>query len=138
LRAVRLGSRRVRVKRADLDSVLAAGSTGEGDGAQGTEHELRADLAASLDRVQVQGADDAELAGALRSSAQAANRPARAIERKGILPTPLTSDVPAKSLLIPPFSEEPSVGLEPTTPSLPWNGDSASKSLHISTFWIRR
>lgn len=78
LPAVRVGSRRVRVKQADLDAFLASSTRSDED----AEPELRADLAASLDRVRVEGADDAELAASLRTLAQAATRLARAIERR--------------------------------------------------------
>ena len=63
-----------RVKQADRDRFLATGSTGHREGLRATEDELRAELSASLDRMRVAGADDAELAAALRSLAQAANR----------------------------------------------------------------
>jgi excisionase family DNA binding protein len=77
LSAVRVGSRRVRVKESDLYAFLAAGQ----DQAEADEQELRADFAASLERVQVDAAD-AELAVSLLSLAQAATRLARAIERR--------------------------------------------------------
>jgi excisionase family DNA binding protein len=81
LPAVRVGSRRVRVRRSALDVFIAAGSTAA-DGAA-DESGLRDALATELDatRVTLKRGDDAELTAALRSLAGAASRLARALER---------------------------------------------------------
>jgi hypothetical protein len=80
LAAVRIGSRRVRIRQSDLDRFIAAGSTRE---PAEKESELRAALDARLKVAQqvLRGGDDSELWAALRSLANAASRLARAIDR---------------------------------------------------------
>jgi excisionase family DNA binding protein len=88
LPAVRVGTRRVRVRRADLDAFLVAKKAAD------QPADLRTDLAAAAASVQrrAAGSNDAELAVALRSLARAANRMAGAIERQASRPLAADSD----------------------------------------------
>ena len=78
LAAVRVGSRRVRVRQSDLDAFLDA-SAGNGEADVGA---LREQLTASLDGARAGVDDDAQLAPALRTLASAATQLARALERR--------------------------------------------------------
>lgn len=76
LPAVRVGSRRVRVRRSDLEAFLEASSNVSRGAATGeSEQRLRADLGQALERART-GLDgsDAELAGALRALAVSSMR----------------------------------------------------------------
>lgn len=83
LRAVRVGSRRVRIRRADLDAFLAAGAAERPQG-RASRDELRVDLASALEAARSAVDDDRELAGSLRTLSVAAMRLAQEIEREAI------------------------------------------------------
>ncbi len=78
LRAVRVGSRRVRIRRSDLERFLAAGEAPGRDGDAGRD-DLSDALRAALRAAD--GHDPAELAAALRSLAAAAERLASELDR---------------------------------------------------------
>jgi hypothetical protein len=80
LRAVRIGSRRVRVRKSDLQRFIDAGGDVQGEPEAGTD---RGELARALEdagAVARNGHDDEKLAAALRRVAAAADALASAIE----------------------------------------------------------
>ena len=84
LPAVRVGARRVRVRRVDLDDFLAAGSTVSDQGQPAPEHDdeaARVMLAGALShaRAALDAEDEAGLVAALRELAAAADRLAGAL-----------------------------------------------------------
>jgi len=77
--AVRVGSRRVRIRRTDLDAFLAAGpgkSRNDQPESDLESHVAKQGLAQALDHARgtINSNDDADLAGAARALAKAANR----------------------------------------------------------------
>ena len=77
LPAVRVGSRRVRIRQSDLDAFLGAGETSPA----ADEDALREQFRVSLDDARAAVGDDAQLASALRVLADAARRLAARLER---------------------------------------------------------
>ena len=80
LASVRVGSRRVRVRRSALDAFLDEGAAvnhGAADVAA-----LRDELVQSLDDARAAAGEDAQLAAALRGVSKTAARLARALERR--------------------------------------------------------
>lgn len=78
LPAVRVGSRRVRIRQSDLDAFLGAGETEQ----PADIDALRDDFRASLDDARAAVGDDAQLASALRALAAASKRLAARLERR--------------------------------------------------------
>jgi excisionase family DNA binding protein len=84
LPAIRLGSRRVRIRRADLDAFIEASSTATTDPAT-SDTNARAELEAAISetRVALDGTDNAALVTALKELSAAARRLAKMHEVRG-------------------------------------------------------
>ena len=85
LPAVRVGSRRVRIRTSDLDAYLEAASEQQRAGKIADEGDAREALRAALARTQAAlgGSQDGELAEALRDLRAAGSRVSRILVRKG-------------------------------------------------------
>jgi excisionase family DNA binding protein len=85
LPAVRLGTRRVRVRRADLEAFIEASSTATVDAAATDDSAVRAELELALERTRaaLDGTDTAVLVGSLRELSTAARRLVRLHEVRG-------------------------------------------------------
>jgi excisionase family DNA binding protein len=77
LAAIRVGSRRVRIRRSDLDAFLGVGATDQAADVDA----LRGELRVSLDDARAAVGDDVKLASALRALAGAAKPLAARLER---------------------------------------------------------